>query len=230
MSTRTRRLVFLAALVVALAIPAESILLKALIMPSEQEAIQSWVGGLDSATLTAATASIQSYPLVYRRELMRRQSPAVRASVWRGHLEAYLGRHPELDASVVVMINAAADLLTPSIFTEPTDADRVSVETVADQLIASIGREETEYLLYRLGPRDGTFASFEPLALYLGNKVRGMIQLNADSPACDCSSMWGCPDWLTTCTQAISCDWDTEWPACGWLWNTYCDGLCLSSW
>lgn len=226
MSTRTRRLVFLAALVTALAIPAESILLKALVTPSAQDAIRDWVEGLDSTALATTTANVQSYPFAYRREILRRQSPTVRSNVWRHHLSAYVQARPGLDPAVVAMIKTASDLASPSFFDLPTDAERASVHAVADQLTTAIGREETEYLLYRLGGRDGTFASFEPLALFLGNKVRGFVQLSAIDPPCECSMAWGCYD-VTVCSQAITCNWDNRWPMCGWLWSDPCDGLCL---
>lgn len=192
MSTRTRRLVFLAALVAVLAIPAESVLLKALVTPSAQDAVANWVDGLGQPEFAAATTNIQHYPFAYRRELLRRESADGRSRVWRAHIAGYLAAHPNLDAAAVTLVKTAADVLTPTFFAGPSDEARASLHAVAEQIEASLGKSEAEYLLYRLGPADGTFASFEPLSMYLGNKVRGLWLNAASTERCNCDMYWGC--------------------------------------
>lgn len=227
MSTRTRRLVFFAVLLVVLAIPAESVLLRALIQPSEQAAVQDWVADLDQKELATATESIQLYPFLYRRELLRRQSPEGRSRVWRGHIQSYISSHSDLDANEIELLKTMSGLLVPSYFDQPTDAARTSVHAVAEQIQTVLGRDEAEFLLYRLGPRDGTFASFEPMAMFLTNKVRGWVQTNAAAPNCECAMYWGCYSGANICSQALACASDVSWPMCGWAWSDPCDGLCL---
>lgn len=227
-STRTRRLVFIAALFVALAIPAETVLLRALIQPSQQVAVQDWVEGLSSAQFTQASESIQWYPFQYRREIMRRHNPEGRSRVWRGHMQAFLASRPDLDANTVTLIRTAADLLTPAYFEQPTDVARTSLHAVAEQIQTALGRDDAEYLLYRLGPKDGSFASFEPLAMSITNKVRGLIQVDAvATPNCECAMYWGCYSGANLCSQEMSCSTDMSWPMCGWAWSDPCDGVCL---
>ena len=45
-------------------------------------------------------------------------------------------------------------------------------KSIGDQLVGVIGRDQAEFVLYRLGPRDGTFASLEPLSERAANWVR----------------------------------------------------------
>lgn len=228
MTTRTRRLVFLTVLFVALTLPAETILLRALVTPQPQQAVKDWVSDLDAAQLAGAAGQIQSYPLLYRREFMRRLTPEGRSSVWRGHLSTYLQVHPELDAATAGTITTASGVLSPQFFADPTDERRASLHAVAAQIEAALGREEAEYLLYRLGPRDGTFASFEPFAMYLSNKVRGMFLMDAARLSCDCNTYWGCYTSETGCSSELSCSTDNQWPMCGWAWSDPCNGVCIA--
>ena len=228
MSTKTRRLVFLSVLVLGLMLPAETILLRALVTPQQEQAVREWVVDLTEPEFASAVGKIQHYPLLYRRQLMGRLTPEGRSQVWRGHLQAYLAAHPELDAVNAGLISSASTVLSAEFFADATEERRASLHAVASQIEAALGREEAEYLLYRLGPRDGTFASFEPLAMFLTNKVRGLVQANATTAAqCECATYWGCYDSSTSCSQAISCSTDNWWPMCGWAWSDPCDGLCI---
>lgn len=230
MSSRTRRLVFLSALVLALVLPAETILLRAVITPKPQEAVRGWVANLNDAELSATSAQIQLYPFMYRREVMRRLNPAQRSATWRGHLDKYLSVHPELDGSAVALIKSAASALSPDFFADPTEARRASLDAVANQIVASLGRDEADYLLYRLGPADGSFASFEPMAMFLSNKVRSMFTAFAQSSMCDCLSDWGCYGTSVVCDATLGCAADQSWPMCGWGWATPCNGVCVYRW
>lgn len=230
MTTATRRLAFVSLLIVFLAIPAEVILLRALVTPSQNVAIQQWAQGLAPEALNRAATRIQSYPLQYRREIMRALPNEKRSEVWRTHLDAYLQTHPQLDDTAKGLVRTASDLLKPEIFAGPSDAERAVLHGVVEQLQATIGQEETEYLLYRLGPRDGTFASFEPIAMQLSNKVRNIFVASAQMWDCDCNMWAGCFSWSSSCTQAVLCKIDQEWPSCGWAWMDPCDGMCQAGW
>lgn len=230
MTTRTRRLVFVSALLVALMLPAEIILLRAVVVPSQSQAVREWTEGLRQGELAAAAAQIQHYPFQYRREIMRRLAPAERSNVWRAHLRQYLASHPTLPAADVQLIQTASTILSPAAFADPTEARRTALEDVANQIVGSLGREEAEYLLYQLGPKDGAFASFEPLAMKLQNKVRGMFALVAQAYDCNCTMSFGCQGGDTICSNQVSCAPDSDWPACGWGWWQTCDGMCFAGW
>jgi hypothetical protein len=225
-TTKTRRLLFLSVLVAALTLPAETILLRAITTPGQDDAIVGWAAGLSQSNLATAASQIEIYPFKYRKAIMRALPVAERASVWRGHVLNYLKTHPQLDEEAVNAVTTAADLITPEYFEQPTTETRAAVHAAADHLVALLGRDQAEYLLYDLGPKDGTFASFEPWQVRLTNTVRGMFALQAGSGICDCAMYYGCADWRFNCVNWTNCSEPNGWPLCGWLFNDPCDGGC----
>ena len=78
-------------------------------------------------------------------------------------------------------------------FNQPTAADRAAAKVIGEQAVTLLGREEAEYLFARLGPRDGQFASAEPVGMRLTNWVRGLFVAMADEAEdCDCNIDFGC--------------------------------------
>ena len=187
MRSSTRRIVFLSLLVLLLTVPAELVLLRAIAEPDQNAAVRTWAGSRSDAELSAAAANIQSYPVLYRREIMRALAPVDRARVWRSHLLSYVQSRPSLDTNAAALIVTAAETLTPDMFVQATDEQRASIASIAEQIQALVGPADTRLLLERLGPEDGTFASFEPMAMYLSNKVRSMFVGLAQGNVCDCS-------------------------------------------
>jgi hypothetical protein len=226
-SPKTRRLLFFSVLVAALTLPAETILVRAITTPDQSVAIQNWAAALDTASLTDSVARIQTFPFKYRQALMRQLTPEGRSSVWRRHMQAYIQQHPNLDPAAVDAINAVAALASPSYLDEPTAEQRDNVHAAADRIVSLLGRDEAEYLMFYLGPKDGTFASFEPLAMKITNKVRDMFTLRAFQDRCDCAQYFGCMDWRSSCVNWSGCSQDPGWPQCGWLWEDPCDGGCV---
>jgi hypothetical protein len=225
-TTRTRRLLFLSVLVALLTLPAETMLVRAIQTPSETDAVQSWAGSLDQASLQTAASQIQLYSFEYRRAIMGALTVKDRSDVWRRHLAAYLQAHPQLDAAAVDAIKSAWAMAGPEYFDGPTPEARESLHAVASQIEALLGRDQAEYLLYYLGPKDGTFASFEPMSMRITNALRNMFTLKAFHGTCDCAMYWGCSDWRYQCVNWLSCTQDSGWPQCGWLWEDPCDGAC----
>ncbi|MEO8480981.1 MAG: bacteriocin fulvocin C-related protein [Acidobacteriota bacterium] len=229
MTTRTRRLLFVSVLFFLLALPAETMLLRAVQTPTQEVAIQQWGTSLDDKSLAVAGDQIQRYPFKYRQSIMAASTPQRRSDIWRRHLMTYLKAHQELDLTTVNAINAAAALATPEYLSEPTSETRAQVHVVADQIVSLLGRDQAEYLLFYLGPKDGTFASFEPMAMKIENKLRDMFTLQAFSQQCDCAQNWGCPDWRYACVNWSQCAMGNGWPQCGWFWEETCDGGCVPS-
>jgi hypothetical protein len=209
----------------ALALPAESILLQAIATPNTKTAVRAWVQSLSPDDLLDAGDAIQSYPVLYRKEIMRASSPDRRAEIWRNHIQSYLDANPNLSSDAVPVLQAAIRLITPTIFSKSGDKQRKATALIADQVTTILGRAEAEYLFYRLGPRDEQTASIEPLGMRLTNYVRGMLVVLANAESCDCSPDWGC-EYGGSCRTSVSCNVDSDWPACGWLWNEDCSGLC----
>jgi hypothetical protein len=212
--------------VVALTLPVEAILLQAISTPSTKQAVRQWVTSLSADELLSAAESIQSYPVIYRKEIMRALTPALRAGIWRDHIQTYIDTHPHLSSDAIPALQGALALITADLFDPRGDKKRNETALLADQLSALLGRGEAEYLLYRLGPRDEQTASIEPLRMRLTNYVRDLLVVHAEAEACDCSTGWGCEGYGESCRTSSACEVDSTWPACGWLWNEDCDGLC----
>jgi hypothetical protein len=225
MTVRTKRRVLVCLVVLAVTLPVELVLLQALATPSQKEEISNWVTALSAEELQQASESIQLYPLRYRREIMRALSPAQRSFVWRAHIAGYLQAHPALDDATRVTLGAAILAASPEALASPTTESREQIRAVAEQLVTLISRDEAEYLLYRLGPKDGTFTSLQPLSHKLAGYIRSVAVALARDADCDCNTDWGC-DFGSKCDGSASCTVDEEWPACGWFWSDPCDGLC----
>jgi hypothetical protein len=210
---------------VVLTLPVETILLRA-VSTSTAQAARDWAGARSSDELQKAASQIQSLPFEYRREVMRRLPPAARAGVWRGHIVSYAGQHPGLDASTQALLYNAASLATPEAFSNPTDELRTQLGVIAEQAKVLLGSDDADYLFYRLGPKDLKIASGLPASQMLANFVRSTFIVEAAPEDCDCAVSFGC-DAPNHCDGAQTCTHITEWPACGWWWNSECDGLCM---
>jgi hypothetical protein len=227
MTKKTRRSLVVCLVAIAVLLPVESVLLRAISTPDSREAVKEYVGSLSASELRQASGEIKYYPLAYRRAIMGRLGPVERSTVWQEHLEGYLNARPDLSETAVITIEAAISVMGPGLFANPTRAARDQVRMVSEQLVELLGREEAEYLMYRLGPVDGTFASLEPLSERLANYVRQMAVALAREDDCQCSTEFGCDGMFTHCSDEESCDPDEEWPACGWGWFEDCNGLCM---
>jgi hypothetical protein len=226
-TAQTRRRLVMCFLAVALTVPAESILLKALTSSSQQDMARTWAQSLSDDQRGAAAGVVESYPFTYRRELMRVMPPAARAATWRRHIAKYIALHPNLNEATIALLSEANSLATESEFTTPTAEGRAGIARIAEQTRLLLGTDDTLDLFYRLGPKDGTFASAAPLSDKLASYLRTHLIAQAFEEDCDCSTSFGCDSGGGTyCRGGISCNRDENWPMCGWWWNEICDGLC----
>jgi hypothetical protein len=227
MTARTRRTVILCLVAVAIMLPVETILLRALSEPDQQASAEQWVETLSGSELHDAALEIQQYPFVYRREIMQALTPDWRSIAWRAHLQRYVDDTPGLDAVALQAIQDASETLSPETFDNPNSGLANDVRAASEALEQLLSREDAEFLMYRLGPLDGTFASKEPIIDRLAHKVRGLFVAMARQDDCECSTEFGCDGYTTHCSDAVGCEPDEEWPMCGWGWMQTCDGMCL---
>jgi hypothetical protein len=217
------------ALTIALTLPVEVVLLEALATSDTETAVYEWVADLSVKELDQVADQIVFYPELYRKEVLRALRPERRAEVWRDHIRTYIAERPGLSADVIPVLEAAIAILTPEALSTPTDTDRAQARLVARQVEDLLGREEAEYLLYRVGPRDeAQLASAEPLQMRLTNYVRSLMVVEAQEADCSCNLEWGCDGYSTHCSSLLECQPDEEWPMCGWLWQEPCDGRCAA--
>ena len=227
MSPKTQRRVFVSLLMVAVTLPAEVVLLKALQAPNDKVAANEWVADLDRASVDAAAESIQSYSVAYRRAIMGALSADRRAAVWRKHIDQYIASHRNLDAAAVDALKSARAALTPTVLGEKaTAAERASLEAAGKQLDVVLGEEESNYLTRDLGPRPAALAGAEPMLDRLANFARNQFILMARAETCDCSGDRDCGYYVSYCGGGWGCETDGDWPMCGYWWNSPCNGLC----
>jgi len=209
-------------------LPAEAILLQAATSDPKTVAIE-WAQSLPADALRAVSDDISSYPLIYRRAIMRALPPDRRSQVWRWIIREYLNTHPDLSDEAVAALQSAIALATPENLSNPTPEAKAQTQALGAKLRALIGKEDADDVLYRLGPRDGTFTSHAPVSHQLTNWVRAKLTAFASPMAtdCDCNLSWGC-DGSGTCRDSTGCTVDDSRPACGFLWNSDCDGKCRS--
>jgi hypothetical protein len=229
-STSTRRLVFFTLVVVLLTIPAEILLLRALAVPDQKLAVRQWAMSLPASELAWEARRIQAYPVLYRKEMMRAASPELRARVFQAHFDAYVQARLGLDVNTVALITSLRSMLTPEVFDAPTETRKAELRGIANQVAGLLGEEEAVYLMERLGPADGTFASFEPTAMFLTNKVRGLFVAFAQGFDCDCEMDRGCYSGGSSCSFESGCSTYYGWPGCGYLWQDPCTGGCVGGW
>ena len=227
MTTRTRRRLFFCAVVAALTLPAELILLKAVTLNSAAASAQ-WVDTLQESNLLAAADEIQNYPLQYRKDIMKRLTAEQRSNVWVDHIATYRDARPELSSEQVDALNAAI-AAAEATFTNPGDETRAATRIVAERVQELFGADVAEYLMYQLGNKTTLMlVSALPWHQKLADTVRERFVVQADEAGdCWCNASFGCDlIAMTWCDGAVTCTIDDRWPACGWFWDEPCDGVC----
>lgn len=225
MTIQTKRRVLLAAIIVALTVPAEVVLLRAL--QDEGTAAREWAATRSDDEIAGAGAKIQAYPFAYRQQIMARLPAEARAAIWRGHVDQYLRQHPEFDTDTADAIGAARGLITPALLSAPADDERDAAAAAIERVERLIGPDDARVLFYYLGPREATFASAAPVIDRLATLVRNRVVLLARESDCGCASSWGCGGYSQIClTDGVDCRMVVTWPMCGWLWSDPCDGMC----
>lgn len=229
MTTRTRRRLFLALLVVALTLPAESILLQALVSSSSTQDAEKWVAALSESELVAAGDQLRGYSYVYRREILRKAKPDLRVRFWSQHIKDYVSGHPALDEEQRDALATALSVLTPDALADPSPEKRESMRLAGERVSKALGADEAAYLLVWVGPKTTPFyGSLDPLANRLATFVRNTFAADAQSaPICDCLPQWGCYAFSDRCSNTEVCTEDGAWPMCGWYWSDSCTNLCV---
>lgn len=234
MTGRTRRLLIACAVLIALAVPVEAVLLAVIRTPDAAAAARNWAASLSPSDLQDVALHIQEYPYLYRRAIMTALEPDDRAQVWHRYLNGYLAANPDLDANGRLLVNRALAAMTADVFNDDPPVDQVAeLASVFDVSVSVLGRRTATDLFMRLGPEDGSDAAL-PAAVRVSNAVREWVTLHARAADCDCSTRF-----ITSCdvagaagdscSDAASCDPDLRWPMCGTAWAVPCNGLCMAT-
>lgn len=229
MSGRTRLRLALFALVACVAIPVETALVSAMRAPAAATVAAEWVSSLSSPALQDAAMRVEEYPYHYRRAIMTALEPADRATAWRRFLARFVGSHPELDPAARGVIARMSALMTADLFADDPPADQLlNVAALFDAATGLLGRRTAIDLFITLGPDDGSLRAL-PVAQRWTESVRGWVTAHASRLDCDCSTAFtGTCDThsASSCTDAMACELDANWPACGVAWAFPCNGTC----
>lgn len=229
MSGRTRLRLALFALVACVAIPVETALLSAMRAPDASVSAETWVTSLSASDLQDAAMRVEEYPYHYRRAIMTALEPSERATVWRRFLARFVGSHPDLDPAARGVIARMSTAMTADLFDDDPPTDQMlNVAALFDVATGLLGRRTAIDLFITLGPDDGSLHAL-PVAQRWTETVRGWVTAHAARLDCDCSTAFsGTCDThsASSCTDAMACELDVAWPACGVGWAFPCNGTC----
>jgi hypothetical protein len=230
---KTRRTLIACAMLVALAVPVESVLLAAMRTPDTAGAARSWAGTLTTKELQDAALHIETYPYFYRRAIMTALEPDERAQVWRRYLTSYAASHPNMDMAARALLSRAALAMTPDVFDDNPPADRVAeLAAVFEIGVTVLGRRAATDLFMRLGPDTTSYAAL-PVAERAANSVRDWITVHARSIDCECTTTIATSCDVSgaagdACIDASGCEPIMSWPMCGVAWSAPCNGTCTT--
>lgn len=231
MTPTTRRRLFVVLVIGLLALPVEAVLLPVARTPEPAAAALEWVDGLDAPGLASAAASIQQYPVPYRRAIMTALDPVGRADVWQRHFQAYASRHPELSPEAAAVIDRSVTLVGGDRFTVPVSpALQDEITALFNDAIEHLGADAARELFVDLGPRELGQANALPMRQQLADRVRSWRVASARFTDCNCNpEIDTCdigPDPWLECSELYTCEFDTSWPMCGPFWAWACTGWC----
>src|SRR5262249_17979417 len=152
MTPGTRRRLTTCLVLGLLTLPAEALLFPVALTPDPRAAADAWVAGLSPDELAAASAHIDHFPALYRREIMGALAGTDRSMVWRAQFDKYLSTHPSLTAEQVAVVNDAMAALTPDVFQPPLTAqvkDRIG--KIFNRATKVLGPKDAGELFVTLG-------------------------------------------------------------------------------
>jgi hypothetical protein len=230
MTTKTRRYLWVCALLMMLAVPIALVTLPTL-LGSPADAARSWATSLSAKELEAASSNITTYPFAYRRAIMRMLAPERRSAVWRGHIEHYLRNHPNISERGAAGLNTVVEIFTPEFFSAqpPSEATLARLQKVVEEVKAELGSVDTRMLLERLGPEDSEAVHFNVPSILAFARSRlityAWIQCECATQSDYCDDEWHCHFFAGP--EPYGCMVDSEVPMCGTGWYTPCDGMCI---
>lgn len=224
----TKRRFILAIVLVALTLPAEWVLVKAMSTDAATESAQ-WAETQPQSSLQLAAESLEDYPYEYRREILRRLDTRGRIAAWTAVIVRYRDSHPDLEDAQVDILNTAIEAVRFTLSNPGPETAKVA-RFVGERAEALLGKEVARELLHQAGPlRVRFFAGSLPWHLRATDFVRTRLVVQADVAPCDCNVDFGCRNENMKCSAGNGgCAIESNWPACGWLWLEDCNGTCAA--
>lgn len=169
------------------------------------------------------------YPLLYRRVAYDKLNFAQRRSLWREHLESFLGPQSKLTQGQQGILRYAISRLDQYI--EAPARSHAALERdgfTIPRMRAQFGDSLARTIFFTLGPDEPRLASVQGVRTSLprGNLKESATNKAAQLPDCSCNIG---SDW---CSSGSSCNTSNcRWlpDGCGTLWCYSCNGACYQN-
>lgn len=116
--------------------------------------VDAWIEE-NQGRLPSEYDAILQFPDQYRRAIFATQSADVQSALWQTQFERYRVQHAPLTVDQSAVLEFAADLVSPELFTMPQEEAASLVARVLEpRVIEAFGVDEGRALLGQLGPVD----------------------------------------------------------------------------
>ena len=112
--------------------------------------IDRWIDA-HAEQLPRTLAELSTYPMAFRRVIVNRVAPAVRASLWQEHLRTFLGPDSTLGPAQRAFVEETIDRC-PDIFGGTHADTQTQVLTLEPQIAALFTREQAIAMFGTIGP------------------------------------------------------------------------------
>lgn len=171
-----------------------------------------------ASDLPKTLAEISAIAMAYRREILSRSSPELKASLWTEHLQSFESRLNETQKSYLTNLKTK---ITPSLFSSPEPAGLPSPA----ELKAVFGNELATQMFSFIGPPEREDLQAIGIAKLKSKKAanRKIASAPAEGSSCTCSSLSDYCDNGMYCSESLC----KHYRGCGTFWLYFCNGLCF---
>ena len=190
----------------------------------------AWVND-NISDLPTTLDELSSFPVTYRKAIQMDLEPAVRADLWRDHVQSYLSQHPELNQEQAAILREAIRLITPGLY-EVSESDILygvkvvlPLLPIKDHAKATFDPVQYSAIFTTLGPAAPTYFTLSAAKIWL---TRSLGNLITSVHAIDCPEGWD----ECGCNSSGSCCNGEQCVAvpCGFFGTTVCDGCLCDCW
>ena len=118
--------------------------------PMKHHEIERWVES-HRDTLPTTLAEISMFPIPFRKVIVNAVSPEARTSLWREHLESFVGPDSALTEDQRQLVRDAIDTL-PAMFDGPREDALDRVKALEDRMRILLSRQQAATMFGMVGP------------------------------------------------------------------------------
>jgi len=220
MSPIVKRRVLLLAIIAAIVLPSEVLLLPVFDGRTGCVRIAEWVTTHPNVR-PATLEEIAAFPQAYRVRIVGRLEPETKARLWNAQFQQFQSRHQDLNQAQEDAIKTAAALITPASYSP--DYDR-SALTLATARLREVLSKQMYGELAVLGAASAPAKTVASWHVSLIDALRNKIRLNAEAPPeCECDVRDNDCSGSTNCAGVGCTDGGDD---CGIGNVQVCDGVC----